>query len=475
MSSLADLPEPQGAQARQRHANGAVGKDVAAEITAAIERLPNFGWRPQAAAMLGLVTLAGGIASAAPNYGLASLASSFGVGLSQPASLTWASFVAQLLGALLFGWSAGRHGRIPALLGAIATFGLASLLCAAAWDLRLLVVFRGLQGAGLAGEATVAATYLIEFLGARDRGHVFLFYQISLPLGVWLASFLGPALVSTGLGWRALFLLGALPLASLLYLWRLLPESPLWLAAHGRSAEAFKELATLTDVDPAALGPAALGATALGPAALAIADEPAPAGQKISYAGRIIVVLAIWLIAAIASSTLLSLAPGLYRAAYNAPSGPSGGYALIMPICSLVGMVFCARRIDSWGRRRWFVTSFACASLVFGAAATGLPIPLPLMFTCFAAAYFFTATFSVTVYLYVLELFPTRVRALALAGAIVWSRLVALLASYGLSWIGLGLSPAYLAVAVLAAAGATIAALFAIETKGRPLHQIAPD
>jgi MFS transporter, putative metabolite:H+ symporter len=454
MSWSADRPEPRDAE----------------EITAAIERLPNSGWRHQAAVTLGLVTLAGGIASAAPNYGMPSLANAFGVSIAQLTSLNLANLVGQLLGALWFGWIAGRHGRIPALLGATALFGLMSLLCGIAWNLPALVVFRGLQGVGLAGEATVAATYLIEILGARDRGHVLLFYQISLPLGALLATFLGSAIISGGLGWQPLFLLGALPLASLLYLWRLLPESPLWLATRGRTAEAFKELASIAGAEPATLGPSAPSATAREPV-----DEPAPV-QEINYAGRIILVSAIWLVATIVNFAWLSLAPGLYVAAYNAQlPGILGTYAFSLSVCGLIGMVFCARRIDQWGRRRWFVTSFAVAAAVFAVAAAGLPISAPMLFICVVAAYFFTATFSVTLYLYVLELFPTRARPLALGGVIAWTRLIALLVPYGLTWVVVRSTPTYLAMALLAAAGATIAARFAIETKGRPLHQIAPD
>jgi MFS transporter, putative metabolite:H+ symporter len=425
-------------------------EDVAAEITAAIERLPP-AWRRRAAIMLGLVTLVVGFVSSAPGYGLPAIAADLHVGMTQLTQIGSANLVGQLLGAVLFGWMAGRYGRIPALLGSIATFGLMSLVCAFTWNVDLLVLFRALQGAGLAGEATVAAVYLIEFLPARTRGGFLLSYQISLQVGMVLASMVG------------LFLVGALPLLLLVSLWRMLPESPRWLAARGRSAEAFKELASLGDAGPAVHDPKARDP----------ASEAPPAGPKSNYAGRMILVMAIWLFATVVNGALLTLIPILRRTQFNAPASQIAVFAMVALACGLAGMLVCALVIDRWGRRRWFITGFAVAALALGlVAAVGSSAEGVLSIGSWAA-YFFSATFSISLYLYVAELFPTRVRALAVGGVIAWTRLVTLLTPPSLA-LFFGFGATFLTLAVLAAAGAIVVVLFAVETKDRTLEQLSP-
>ena len=63
------------------------------------------------------------------------------------------------------------------------------------------------------------------------------------------------------------------------------------------------------------------------------------------------------------------------------------------------------------------------------------------------------------------ELFATRDRALAVGAASAWTRLISLLAPAGFATPGWGLTPAFLTVALVAAAGALVTMLLAIETK----------
>src|SRR4029453_13130634 len=113
-------------------------------------------------------------------------------------------------GALLFGWIAERYGRMPAMIGSIATFAVMSLVCAFAWNYDSLVAFRFLQGIGLGGEVPVAAVYISELTRAKHRGRFVLLYELVFPIGLVAASMLGLWAVPT-LGLQCMFYIGSLP------------------------------------------------------------------------------------------------------------------------------------------------------------------------------------------------------------------------------------------------------------------------
>ena len=148
-----------------------------------------------------------------------------------------AGFLGQLIGALLFGWIGERFGRMQAMIWSIATFAVMSLVCAFAWDYNSLLVFRTLQGIGLGGEVPVAAVYISELTKAKGRGRFVLLYELVFPIGLVAASLLAVWVVPN-LGWQWMFYIGAMPAILALVLRALLPESPRWLAVHGRHAEA---------------------------------------------------------------------------------------------------------------------------------------------------------------------------------------------------------------------------------------------
>ena len=82
-----------------------------------------------------------------------------------------------------------------------------------------------------------------ELLPARVRG----FADIALNGTYWIGAALGalasalllnPRVVGHALGWRLAFGLGAVLGFSILFIRRMLPESPRWLLVHGREEEA---------------------------------------------------------------------------------------------------------------------------------------------------------------------------------------------------------------------------------------------
>jgi MFS family permease len=134
-------------------------------------------------------------------------------------------FAGQFVGTSVAGWLAERFGRLRTTTATIAIFGVMSLCCAFAWSLESMLVFRFLQGIGLGGEVPVAAAYISEIAHAKNRGRFFTLYELMFPLGLLCTAVLAFWIVPW-VGWRTMFHIGAAPAILVLFLRRLLPESP---------------------------------------------------------------------------------------------------------------------------------------------------------------------------------------------------------------------------------------------------------
>ena len=104
-------------------------------------------------------------------------------------------------------------------------------------------LFRFLTGAGIGGEYTAINSTIQELVPARYRGFTDLVINGSFWIGAALGAgaaivLLDPHVIDPETGWRACFLIGA-ALGLVVFLMRMwIPESPRWLALHGREAQA---------------------------------------------------------------------------------------------------------------------------------------------------------------------------------------------------------------------------------------------
>jgi MFS transporter, SHS family, lactate transporter len=131
------------------------------------------------------------------------------------------------VGALLFGWAADRYGRHPTLMVNIVAYSVLELASAGAPSLPVLIGLRALYGIAMGGEWGVGAALALESAPKESRGAISGILQQGYPLGYLLASILF-GLFFSALGWRGMFVVGALPAGLVLYLRAKVPESPAW-------------------------------------------------------------------------------------------------------------------------------------------------------------------------------------------------------------------------------------------------------
>ncbi|KEF21883.1 MFS transporter [Streptomyces rimosus] len=162
-----------------------------------------------------------------------------------------AGFLGMFVGAGVLSVLADRFGRRRMFLVNLGAYSLCSLLCAFAPNAEWLIALRFLAGLGLGAELILVDTYLAEFLPRAVRGRYIAWAYTFGFLGVPVAAFVGARLVATrelfGVeGWRWLLVAGALGAAFIQLMRARLPESPRWLAVHGREEEAAK---IVTDIE----------------------------------------------------------------------------------------------------------------------------------------------------------------------------------------------------------------------------------
>jgi putative MFS transporter len=441
-------------------------------VVARIERLPTSWWHVKARIIVGVATFFDAFDALAIATVLPVLVPMWKIAPQNIGLLISAGFVGQLIGALFFGWIGERFGRMPAMIGSIATFAVMSFACAFAWDYQSMFIFRILQGIGLGGEVPVAAVYISELTKAQHRGRFVLLYELVFPIGLVGASLLGLWVVPR-FGWQWMFYIGALPAILALVLRSLLPESPRWLAVHGRQAEADAALSMIERETHASTGqplPPIQPVTAT-------SEQPASLSDLFGslYLRRTLVVWVIWFSAYFVNYGLSIWLPTIYRTVFKLPLGVSLRYGLITQAVGLLGTLICALAIDYVGRRLWFAVAFVAATASLGMLAT-YPKPTAEQVLLFMTiGYLFVSTINIGVYLYTPELYPTRARALGVGTATAWLRFASMIGPAAVGYmIAGGLQSVFLWFAVVAAFAAIITALFAVETKGRVLEEISP-
>jgi AAHS family 4-hydroxybenzoate transporter-like MFS transporter len=137
-----------------------------------------------------------------------------------------------MIGGAIGGMLGDRIGRRTALLGSVVSFAAVTLVIATVNGVVMLGILRFLAGLGLGGAMPNAAALASEYVPRRQRPFAVTLTIVCIPLGGTLAALLS-AQVLPVYGWRTLFVLGGIiPILLALILFKVLPESPRYLAGR---------------------------------------------------------------------------------------------------------------------------------------------------------------------------------------------------------------------------------------------------
>ena len=164
---------------------------------------------------------------------LSDIAQAFQVDIKQVTLAILLTLAVRPIGALLFGRAAERFGRKPVLMVNILFFSAFELCSAASPSLAFFLVLRVLYGVAMGGIWGVASSLAMETIPDRSRGLMSGIFQAGYPFGYLLAAVIY-GLCFEAVGWRGMFIIGAVPLLLLPFIYFCVQESPVWLAARAR-------------------------------------------------------------------------------------------------------------------------------------------------------------------------------------------------------------------------------------------------
>ena len=144
------------------------------------------------------------------------------------------ALLGMLFGALLAGAFGDIVGRRRVMLTAYAWFSIGMAITAFMHNTTTFGIFRFLTGLGMGALIATTGALVAEIAPPGKKNLCSAISYCGVPLGSLLGSFLAIVLLDS-IGWRGLFLIGALPLVTLLPLaFFRLPESVSWLVAKGQ-------------------------------------------------------------------------------------------------------------------------------------------------------------------------------------------------------------------------------------------------
>ena len=172
-------------------------------------------------------------------------------GTTGVASFIAALFAGLFIGTIVCGFLADRFGRRTIFTYSLLWYSVADIVLAFQDTALGLNFWRFVSGLGLGLEMITIGAYLSELAPKAIRGKAFACCQAigfcCTPIIAFLAYLLVPN-APLGLdGWRWIVLIGADAAIFVWFIRRALPESPRWLAQHGRVDEADKVLAAIEE------------------------------------------------------------------------------------------------------------------------------------------------------------------------------------------------------------------------------------
>jgi putative MFS transporter len=307
------------------------------------------------------------------------------------------------VGSLVIGGLADRLGRFRMLIATIVLTAIGSFGDAASGSLVVLIVFRFVTGMGVGADLNLVSTYIGELAPARLRGRISVITFLVGIIGQAVTPLIALALIpSLHDGWRWLFIIGGVIALIALVARFDLPESPRWLALHGRLDEAEVLVAEmerrasgrgdrLADPDPSEVD------TRRGFPFAELLRPP--------YLRRVIVFLVLWFFWYIGNYGFLGDAAELFK---NRGLSAGVSYLAIGAIGYPLGAVIMIVGIDRFERKLLLLGStvvWLAAMLLVGAAGSEAVVTLGAFLASTALGMFLQAGYT-----YTAESFPTRAR-----------------------------------------------------------------
>ena len=394
-----------------------------------------------------------------------------------------------LIGAMVCGWLADRIGRKKLLIGSALVFLFSSIATGAMSTFNSFLIARFFGGIGIGIASGLSPMYIAEVAPSHIRGKLVSLNQMTIVLGIlaaqitnWLIADPIPAEFTSAdiaaswngqMAWRWMFWAAAVPSVAFLVLAFFIPESPRWLVLKARNAEASSVLSRIGGMEYAQAELAAVTAANQADAQQGglrmLFSKPM---HKVLIIGIVIAVFQQWC----GTNVIFNYAQEIFQ---------SAGYAVgdvlfnivITGVANVLFTILAIYTIDKLGRKALMIMGagglcgiYAILGVCYYVHVTGIGMVILVV----AAIACYAMTLGPCTWVLLAEIFPNRVRAIAVATSTfaLWVGSATLtytfpllnnaLGSYGTFWI-------YSAVCL---AGLLFCIFMLPETKGKSLEQL---
>lgn len=376
--------------------------------------------------------ISGTISKVAGQFELDSLQSGWYVG---------SALVGSIMGVMAAGAMSDRIGRKKTMLISATLFTISAVGCALSGNWDQLVIFRIIGGIGIGIVSIVCPLYISEVSVASHRGRMVSLYQLAITIG-FLGAYLmnyyllnlsatfssSSPLLNQILGteeWRGMLAAEALPAIVFFMIIFLIPESPRWLITKGREESARKTFGLIYRDD------SVVNFHVNETKQMLHSEEKAswkllfkPGTFRIVLIGAAIAILGQFM----GVNAVLYYGPTIFESS-GLSSGDSLFYQSLIGVVNMGTTILALLIIDKVGRKK--LVYFGVSGMILSLVAIGVyfmkgeawGISNTFLLIFFLAYMFFTAgSISAVIFVFLSEMYPTKIRGLAMsvAGLSLW-------------------------------------------------------
>ncbi|WP_312625002.1 sugar porter family MFS transporter [Scandinavium sp.] len=412
--------------------------------------------------------------------------------ITDPAESGWAmssALVGCIFGALISGWCADKFGRKRPLILSALLFSISAWGAAMASNFEVFVIYRIIGGIGIGLASALSPLYIAEVSPAEKRGRFVAINQLTIVVGVLAAQLVNLMIaepVAAGAtqeailhswngqtGWRWMFGAGLVPAVAFLVLLFVVPESPRWLMKAGKEARARQTLERIGSSDYATRTLKEIAQTLVKDAQqVSFSTLLQPQVRPVVIMGMILAIFQQWC----GINVIFNYAQEIFASAGFDINGTLKSI-VATGIINLVFTLAALPLVDKIGRRKLMLLGASGLTLIYvliaGAYALGI-MGWPVLLLVLAAIAIYALTLAPVTWVLLSEIFPNRVRGLAMSvGTLaLWIACFLLTYTFPLLNAGLGAAGSFLLYGVICAMGWIYIQRVVPETKGVTLEAL---
>ena len=415
----------------------------------------------------------------------------FGIA-GDPSMQGWAmssALMGCLVGALIAGTLSDKYGRRPILILSAGLFICTAWGTGAAHTFTAFTLYRLIGGFAIGVASSLSPIYIAEIAPTELRGRFVSINQLTVVLGIlsaqivnWLIAEPVPADATAEYilnswngqtGWRWMFWAMMIPSVLFFVLGFFLPESPRWLASKGHTGRALEVFTRIGGADVARAELAAIEKS--------LSEDKQQGGFKQLFHPSMRLVLLIGVVMAVLQqwcgiNVIFNYAQEIFEAAGYGVSDVLMNI-VVTGITNVVFTIVAMFVIDRWGRKKLALLGsfglaviYAFMGLFYYLQFTGIIVLVVVV--CAIACY--AMTLATVMWVIVSEIFPNRVRGIAMSVCTfaLWAACFLLTYTFPLLNSGLGAAGTFWLYGVICLVGGLFIVRVLPETKNKSLEEI---